>query len=63
MWQPVYEGKLKRRQTGMPRGYKFAIEACPICGRQVPSNWMIRHLKSDCAVPKPRIYEAREDDS
>jgi len=52
MLRRVHEGKLKHRQAGMPQGYKFPIEVCPKCARQVPSNWMIRHLKSGCAVPK-----------
>lgn len=52
---------IKMRKAGMPNGYKFAIDTCPQCARQVPRNWMIRHLKSGCAVPKPHIYEARDD--
>ena len=51
----------KMRKAGMPTGYKFAIDTCPECGRQVPRNWMVRHLKSKCAVPGRRVYEATEE--
>ena len=51
---------IKMRKAGMSKGYRFPIETCPECGRQIPWNWMIRHLKSGCAVPKPRAYEATE---
>jgi len=60
--QPVYEGKLRKIKPGMRKGYKFPINTCPKCGRQVPANWIVQHLKSDCTVPGPRIYESAESD-
>lgn len=54
------EGRQKARQ-GMPKGYKFPIETCHECGRQVPANWLVRHLRANCSVPAPRIYEVSEE--
>jgi len=42
------------------QGYKHPTDTCHKCNRQVPRNWMIQHLKSECMVPVPRTYEARE---
>lgn len=45
----------------MNKGYKYAIETCPECGQQVPWNWMIRHLKSECQTPQVKLYEVVDD--
>jgi len=47
-FSPVYTGKLKRKRSGMPRGFTFPIVICEKCGRPVAENWIVRHLKSGC---------------
>jgi len=50
MFGPVYTGKLRRKQAGMPRGCKFKIVICEKCLRPVAENWIVRHLKAGCRI-------------
>ena len=50
MWGPVYTGKLKRKRSGMPKGFTFPIVICEKCGRPVAENWIVRHMKAGCAT-------------
>ena len=47
-FQPAYTGKLRRKRSGMPKGFKFPIVICQECGKPVARNWIVRHLKANC---------------
>lgn len=34
------------RKPGMPKGYHYPIEPCHICGRPMPRNSYIQHIKN-----------------
>ena len=48
MIRPAYSFKLRRKRSGMPKGFKFPIVICEKCGRPVARNWIVRHLKAGC---------------
>jgi len=41
---PVYTGKLRRKRSGMPKGFKFPFVICEGCGKPGARNWIVRHL-------------------
>ena len=47
--EDVLEGQLP---SGMQKGYKFKRLECYRCGRFIAANWLVRHLKSGCVIPK-----------
>ena len=48
MFKPAYTGKLRRKRSGMAKGFRFPVVICEACGRPVAENWMVRHLKANC---------------
>lgn len=47
--------KTMQPSSGMQAGYTFDRVDCPVCGRNLGSNWLVRHLKE--VHPEPPIIE------
>lgn len=45
----------------MKQGYKYKLDRCPRCGQMMYWNWVIRHIKSGCRVPKTAPGPKRKD--
>ena len=33
--------------SGMKAGYKYARSECPVCGKEMADNWIVRHMKKE----------------
>lgn len=39
-------------ESSMKKGFHFPEKICPKCHRAVKENWLVKHIKSNCTLPK-----------